>query len=407
MKKLIGPFSELIPLDGLPTKGPLKDEMLQIIPNGSVLIDSGKIEEVGSFEDLRKRNAEVEIEELEGNYVGLPGFIDCHTHICFGGSRARDYAARNNGKTYQEIAASGGGIWDTVTNTRKATQNQLEKATVHRLNILLSRGITTIEVKSGYGLSVDEELKMLQAINEAGNNSQVDVIPTCLAAHIIPGEFKEESEYLNYILRELLPKIEEENLANRFDIFIEENAFTPSNSVSYLDLLKQKGFEITVHGDQFTPGGSTIAIEVGALSVDHLEASRDSEIEALAKSKTVPVVLPGASIGLGIPFAPARRLLNAGCTLAIASDWNPGSAPNGNLLTQAALLGAYEKLSTAEVFAGITYRSAKALNLDDRGVLSKGFIADCIAFEGNDYREILYHQGELQPAHVWKNGSKV
>ena len=407
MKKIVGPFTELLTMEELPAMGPIKDESLPIINSGAILISDDQIQAVGEFEQLVKENPEVQVEALEGDNVGLPGFIDCHTHICFGGSRARDYAARNNGKTYQEIAATGGGIWDTVTQTRKASQEELEYATLKRLSTLLARGIATVEIKSGYGLSVEEEVKMLRAIKSSGLNHQTDVISTCLAAHIIPREFTNEADYLDYILDNLVPKIEEEKLVNRFDIFIEQNAFTSSNSMSYLNSLKQKGFDITVHGDQFNAGGSKVAIEVGAVSVDHLEASGEDEISALSKSETIPVVLPGASIGLGIPFSPARKLLDAGCSLAIASDWNPGSAPNGNLLTQASLLGAYEKLSAAEVFAGISYRSAAALNLKDRGTLAEGKVADFIAFDCNDYREILYRQGELQPAKVWKRGTLV
>ena len=405
--KITGPFSELLTMDGLPSKGPIKDEDLRVIRNGAILILNDQIVEVGRFEDLVQQNPKAEVEELEGNHVGLPGFIDCHTHICFAGSRAKDYAARNNGKTYQEIAAEGGGIWDTVTKTREAAQIELEQLTMKRLDILLTRGVTTVEVKSGYGLSLEEELKMLRAIKSTGNVHLSDVISTCLAAHIIPHEFGNESDYLKFILSELVPIIEQEKLTNRFDIFVEQNAFSSLESGSYLNTLKQKGFDITVHGDQFTTGGSKVAIEVGAMSVDHLEASGEREIEALAKSNTVPVVLPGASIGLGIPFAPARKLLDANCSLAIASDWNPGSAPNGNLLTQAALMSAYEKLSAAETLAGITVRSAKALGKIDRGLLKKGMIADVIAFPTNDYREILYHQGEMQPTKVWKRGMLI
>ena len=164
------------------------------------------------------------------------------------------------------------------------------------------------------------------------------------------------------------------------------------------------GFDLVVHADQFTTGGSRIAVETGALSADHLEASTDIEIKQLAASDTVAVVLPGASLGLGIGFAPARKLLDAGASMAIASDWNPGSAPMGDLLTQAAILGAFEKLSTAETFAALTFRAAKALNLNDRGTIEPGKLADMQAFPCADYREILYHQGKLKPAKVWKRG---
>lgn len=407
MKKIIGPFSQLLSMDHLASKGPLKDEQLEVMKNGALITDGASILKVGDFSELIRQHPSIGVEEIEGEHVALPGFIDCHTHICFGGSRARDYAARNNGKTYQEIASEGGGIWDTVTKTRAASQEELEASMLHRLDLLLARGITTVEVKSGYGLSYEQELKLLRAIKNAGERHHSHVISSCLAAHIIPREFDHESDYLDFILSELVPTIKEEKLTNRFDIFIEQHAFTPLKSANYLKLLTHQGFDITVHGDQFTTGGSEVAIEVGASSVDHLEASTEKEIKKLAHSDTVPVVLPGASLGLGLPFSPARKLLDAGCGLAIASDWNPGSAPNGNLLTQAAFLGAYEKLSAAEVFAGITYRASDALGLKDRARLKAGMMADLVGFPCKDYREILYHQGELQPSKVWKNGLRM
>ncbi len=407
MKKIIGPFSEVLTMSGLPSRGPLHDDELEVIGQGGILIDSGVVDSVGPFLELKEQNPGTPVEEIEGSYVALPGLIDCHTHICFGGSRAADYASRNNGMSYQEIASRGGGIWDTVTKTRTSSQTELELGMGARLDKLVERGVTTVEVKSGYGLSVEEELKLLRAINAAGSGHPIDVIPTCLAAHIIPREFKTELEYLQYLLKELVPLVKEQNLAKRFDIFIEKNAFTSLNSIDYLASIKKQGFEITVHGDQFSPGGSQVAIDVGAMSVDHLEASGEKEIKALSESNTIPVVLPGASLGLGMPFSPARKLLDAGCGVAIASDWNPGSAPNGNLLTQAAILGAYEKLSFAEVFAGMTFRAANALGFSDRGILSEGLYADFIAFPCEDYREILYHQGELQPKLAWKKGNRI
>ncbi len=181
------------------------------------------------------------------------------------------------------------------------------------------------------------------------------------------------------------------------DVFIEKNAFDGNAALDYLNRAKHSGFDVTVHADQFTAGGSEVAVKAGAVSADHLEASSDKEINSLAKSNTVAVALPGASLGLGMPYAPARKLLDAGACLAIASDWNPGSAPMGNLLLQAAVLGAAQKLSNAEVFAGLTFRAAKALNLTDRGALAAGLCADLQVYPTNDYREILYHQGSLRP----------
>ncbi|WP_121808002.1 imidazolonepropionase [Mucilaginibacter kameinonensis] len=402
MKKLIGPFTQILPLTGLPLKGALKDEQLQIIANGGVLTEDGVIIAVDDFEKLSRNYPSADIEEITGDHVLLPGFVDCHTHICFAGSRAKDYAMRNAGKSYLEIAASGGGIWDSVTQTRAATEAELTHLLVQRINRHLSEGVTTIEIKSGYGLSVAEELKQLKAIHQAANKTHAHVVSTCLAAHIKPKDFNgDESEYLKYLLNDLLPKVKQHDLAGRMDIFIEQKAFNASDALFYLSRAKQMGFEATVHADQFSTGGSEVAVKARAASADHLEASGDYEIKLLANSDTVAVTLPGASLGLGMGYAPARKLLDAGACLAIASDWNPGSAPMGDLLMQASVMAATEKLSTAEVFAGLTYRAAQALKLNDRGVLTKGKLADMQAYPCNDYREILYHQGKLKPTNVW------
>lgn len=408
MKKLIGPFTQILPLTGLPLKGSIADDALQIIPDGGVLVNDGIIVEVGSFKMLRKNNPQAEIEEISGDKVLLPGFIDCHSHLCFAGDRAKDYAMRIAGKSYLEIAKAGGGIWDSVMQTRQASQDELTELLLQRANRHASEGVTTIEVKSGYGLSVEQELKQLAAIQSAAQNSKAHLVATCLAAHIKPKDFGGSAqEYLAYILNELLPEVRNKELAKRVDIFIEDSAFDPERALQYLTKAKQMGFGITVHADQFTAGGSAVAVKVGAQSADHLEASTDKEIKLIAASDTVAVALPGASLGLGIGLTPARKLLDAGVCLAVASDWNPGSAPMGDLLMQAAILSAYEKLTTAETFAGLTYRAAKALNLNDRGYLKQGAIADMQAYPCKDYREILYYQGKLKPAAVWKNGNKL
>jgi len=408
MKKLIGPFTQLLPLSGLPMKGSIADDALQIIPQGGVLTDNGLITGVGDFETIRKSNPDAEIEEITGDYVLIPSFVDCHTHLCFAGSRAKDYALRIAGKSYLEIAKSGGGIWDSVTQTRKASKEELIDLLLKRVDQHTKNGVTTIEVKSGYGLKVEEEIKQLQAIKEAAAKSKADLIATCLATHILPKDFNGPvEEYLELILNKLLPKIKQDNLANRVDIFIEDGAFSTADAACYLEVAKKMGFDITVHADQFSTGGSEVAVNVGAVSADHLEASGEEEIKRLAASETVAVALPGASLGLGMGFAPARKLLNAGACLAIASDWNPGSAPMGDLLLQASVLSAYEKLTTAETFAGLTFRAAKALNLYDRGILEKGKLADMQAYPCTDYREILYHQGKLKPIKVYKKGEAI
>lgn len=408
MKKLIGPFSQILPLSGLPVKGAIADGKLQIITLGGVLAEYGLIVEVGNFEELRNAHPEAEIVEITGQQILLPGFVDCHTHLCFAGTRSKDYALRIAGKSYQEIARTGGGIWDSVTQTRQASQQQLTKLLLQRIDRHTKDGVTTIEIKSGYGLKPEEELKQLRAIKDAAFQCKADIISTCLAAHILPKDFNgAASAYLEAILNDLLPKVKKENLASRVDIFIEDEAFNPTNATCYLRLSKQMGFDVTIHADQFSTGGSDVAVNVGAVSADHLEASGEIEIKRLAASETVAVALPGASLGLGIGFAPARELLNAGACLAIATDWNPGSAPMGDLLMQGSILSAYEKLTTAETFAGLTFRAAKALNLHDRGVLEKGKIADMQAYSCNDYRDILYHQGKLKPNKVWKASEQL
>lgn len=404
VKKLLGPFSQILTMEGLSLRGALKDEQMRVINNGGILIEKDRIIALGDFEELRKSHKGCTVEELTDAVTALPGLIDGHTHLCFAGSRANDFAARNSGKTYQQIAADGGGIWDTVSKTRKATPEYLEAKMCEKLDTLLMRGITTVEIKSGYGLDLEEELKILRVIQSANVRHHIDIVPTCLAAHIVPPAFKSEVEYLDYILKEIEPIICSEGLAGRFDIFIEENAFSKAAALYYLNTLRSLGHDFTVHGDQFTVGGSEVAIATKAISVDHLEAAGDAEVSALSRSQTFPIALPGASLGLGLPFAPARKLLDAGCSLAIASDWNPGSAPQGNLLTQAALLSTYQKLSAAEVFSALTFRAAAALKLANRGVLKSGNLADIVAFPTTSYKEILYHQGELQPTQVWKRG---
>jgi imidazolonepropionase len=403
--KLIGPFKQLLTMDGMPLRGALSDNQLEIIPDGGILISDRKILDVGNFNQLKKSYRPSEVEQLTNSYVALPGLIDAHTHICWAGSRANDYALQTAGMSYHEIAARGGGIWDTVQKTRSATLNELADLTAQRANYLLKQGITTIEVKSGYGLSVDQELKIFEAIVKAQWETSAKLIPTCLAAHIIPGDFSgSETEYLENILHNLLPKVKEKKFSTRVDIFIEQGAFSVSAARQYLLKAKAMGFDLVIHGDQFSSDAAALAVEVGALTIDHLEAANEKEIGILAAGQTIPVALPGASIGLGMPFAPARKLLNAGTSLVIASDWNPGSAPMGNLLVEATILGAWEKLTMAETWAALSFRAAAALNLPNLGVLKIGNLADIIAFKTDNYKEIIYHQGQLQPQRVWKNG---
>ena len=407
---LIGPFTQLLTMEGLPLKGALRDPQIPIVPDAGILISGGQINRVGDYASLREEahSLKASTYEIRGPAIGIPGLIDAHSHSCFAGSRARDYALRNSGSTYLEIAEAGGGIWDTVQHTRNAAGETLETRLLERVEKCLRSGITTLEVKSGYGLNTPSELKMLRVIRSAGSKTAMDLIPTCLAAHMIPKDYNgSATDYLDEVLEELLPLSRKEGLARRLDAFVEQSAFSPEEITPFLMAAKEQGFELTIHADQFTTGGSEVAINCGALSADHLEASGPKEIEALAQSQVVATALPGASIGLGCDFTPARSLLDAGACLAIASDFNPGSAPMGDLVTQAAILGTFEKLTNAEVLAGITYRAAAALGLNDRGRLLPGMKADLAVFPTDHFNEILYHQGQLRPSLVWKNGECV
>lgn len=408
-KKLIGPFAQLLTLDKLSLRGALSDSSLEVIEQAGMLLENDLIVETGDYQKLKETHAEsAELVELSGNVVAVPGYIDCHTHIAFGGSRANDYALRNAGATYLEIAAAGGGIWSTVTHTREASQDELTELIIERSQELIKQGITTIEVKSGYGLSVAEELKMLRAIKEAQTKIAADLVPTCLAAHMKPRDYEGDAQsYLKEISEQLFPILRQEKLTNRIDAFVEESAFSAEEIKAYFAAAKEQGFDITVHADQFSTSGSQVAVDFAAVSADHLEASTELEIELLAQSETVAVALPGASIGLGCAYTPARKLLDKGASLAIATDWNPGSAPMGQLMIQASVLATAQKLSNAELFTAITSRAAKALNLQDRGILAKGKKADFSIYPTDNYQNITYLQGTLLPQEVWKDGQLI
>lgn len=402
---VIGPFSQILTMDFQDSGGPLSDQQLPLLENCWIRLEKGAITGLGHLSELLQPHDHPF--ELETPFVCLPGLIDAHTHLCYAGSRASDFAARISGADYTEIAAAGGGILDTVRKTRYATVDELTQGLVGRVKTTLLQGVTTCEVKTGYGLTYDDEMKMLDAIRKAQAKVPVSLIPTCLAAHTRPPEYKTNKEYLSSLTHRLLKTLVEGNFCHRIDIFVDDLAFSVDEARSYLSIAKQMGFQLVVHADQFTKGGALLAAELGALSADHLEVSGPNEFKAMKKGGVIPVVLPGACLGLGMPFPRCREILEAGLPLAIASDWNPGSAPMGNLLLQASLLAAACKLTTAETIAGITSRAAKALGLKDRGILKPGFRADFLLFPTSDHREILYSQGNLHPSKIYIQGSRV
>ncbi|MCP4294504.1 MAG: imidazolonepropionase [Proteobacteria bacterium] len=410
-KRLIGPFSQILTMELLPSRGPLNDHQLVIIEKGAVLMTGQKIDRVvqnKEFIELSKKPSEIDWYPITSKSVLIPGLIDSHTHICYAGGRADDYARRLAGESYLEIAKKGGGILSTVANTREASAETLTSMLHKRAKTHLARGITTCEVKSGYGLNLDSELKMLRVIKDSAcHDTLPDLISTCLAAHVKPVEFQSHREYLDFVVRKILPVVKKEHLSTRVDIFVEEEAFDINLSIGFLQKARSSGFTVTVHADQFSSGGSLVASKTDAISADHLEASQQSDLEQLKKGNVIATVLPGASLGLGVEFAPARKILNTGLSLVIASDWNPGSAPMGDLLMQASVLGAAQKLTLAETLAAITVRAAGALDLNDRGSIQRGNYADMIAFPTDNYREIFYHQGALKPDMIWKHGNLI
>lgn len=399
--KIFGPFKQIITLQDLPLDGALSDNRISIISQGGIVVEDGKILDLGDYEQLLDKYESAERIILDNpNYIVVPSFIDCHTHICWAGSRTNDYALRVAGKSYLDVAASGGGIMSTVKATREASEKELIESILNRTNELLKQGIGIVEVKSGYGLNHKDELKMLRAIKNANLETPVELIPTFLGAHIKPKDFNgSNSEYLNMLLTETVPIIQAENLASRADIFVEEGAFSINEAREYANKVKDLGFEMTMHVDQFHSSGGQLAVELGCVSGDHLECIDEESISHFSNSETVAVALPGASLGLGMKFTPCRELLDQGACVAIASDWNPGSAPMGDLLTQAAILGASEKLSIAETLAGITYRAARALRIN-AGKIEIGSSARFNIFKTDDYRNIFYRQGKLRPRYT-------
>ncbi len=392
---LVGPFTQLLSMSDLPERGPISDNQLQVITNAAIAIENGKIVAIGPYNELKGQYSNEHY--IDSPAVALPGFIDSHTHLVFAGSRAADYALRVSGSSYLDIAKKGGGILDSVAKTRAASKDELTALTMLRCERLMQLGITTCEVKSGYGLSVDEEVKILQVIASLNELQPVSLIPTCLAAHTKPPEFENNNLYLAYLNEKLLPLIKKQNLCQRIDIFVDDTAFSVDEARKYLLEAQRLGFEICIHADQFKCGGSRLAAELKAVSADHLENSKIEDFKALVKANVAAIALPGASLGLGLPQPHARQMLDNGLCVAIASDWNPGSAPMGNLLSQAAILGAAEHLTITETLAGVTFRAARALKLNDRGILKVGQRADISIFPTNDYREILYYQGSMLP----------
>jgi imidazolonepropionase len=369
--------------------GPLRGAALgdvEVLEDAYVLCRGATIEAVGRMRDLEPLDGEVEEFDARG-LCAVPGLVDCHTHACFAGDRVEEFALRAAGATYEQLHAAGGGIMATVTATRAAAEPALAEAVRTHRTWMLGAGTTTFEAKSGYGLDRDTELASLRAIADAGG------VPTWLGAHAVPPEFADADTYLEFALTEVLPVAAE--LAEAADVFLERGAFDAAQSRRYLVACAAAGLALRLHGDQFTEQGAVpLAIELGARSVDHLEATGSDGVRALGASKVVAVLLPASALFLARPMPPARALVDAGAAVALATDFNPGSAFCESLPLVCSLAATQLKLSPAEALAACTVNAAHVLGRADRvGRLAPGYAADVVLLEAPDWRYLAYHLG--------------
>jgi imidazolonepropionase len=387
-------------------RGPAMQE-LAIIEDGALAIKEDRIAWVGRTDELPPQAAgNAEIIEASGKTV-LPGFIDSHTHLIFAGSREAEFEQRLQGKTYQEIAASGGGINATVTKVRQSAREQLKAEARARLTRLLKFGVTTVEVKSGYGLSYADELKCLEVVAELNEEGPWELVPTFLGAHAIPPEFHaKRGEYLDLLVQRMLPEIAHRHLAEFCDVFCDEGAFTPKETEAIFTQAQKLGFRLKLHADELTAlGGAEIAARYGATSADHLLCVTEAGIDALAKSGTIATLLPGTAFFLGLNYAPARQMIDRGLAVAVASDCNPGTCPTENLPLVGSMACTQMRMLPAEVVSALTLNAAAAVGRADRlGSLEVGKQADIIICNVPDYRQLFYHFGVNHVGCVLKRG---
>lgn len=378
-----------------------------IAVQGEQILFAGKEADLSGPVDL---TAETEVIDAAGRAV-LPGLIDCHTHLVFAGNRANEFSKRISGVSYEEILAAGGGINSTVEATRKAPMDTLVALGLQRLDGFLSLGVTTVEVKSGYGLQTETELKMLRAVKELDRRHAVDLVPTLMGAHVVPLEYKSKrAAYVDLVVEEMIPEAAGEKLAVFCDVFCEQGAFTLQETRKILEAGLEHGLLPKLHSEQLSRSGSIdLAVELGAASVDHLENATEADARKLAGSDTVAVLLPGATYFLGrTDFAPGRMLADAGCAVAVSTDLNPGSCMSENLPLMLNMACLYNRLYPREALLGATRWAAQAVGLQDQaGTLTPGKLADVLVLKTPDYRNFVYHFGVDLTYMVFKRGKKV
>jgi imidazolonepropionase len=401
--------SQLVTLAG-PGRPRIGAEMreLAIIDNGAMLIHDGRIVRTGANSEVEKLiDVDCHVVYAAGRVV-MPGFVDAHTHPVFAGNRADEFEMRAAGKSYQEIAASGGGIRSTVRKTRAASEDELFAASKRYCEWFLRSGTTTIEAKSGYGLTLEDEMKMLRVIRRLDEETPLRLVPTFLGAHALPDEYKDNrSGYVDLIVNEMIPMVEREGLARFCDVFCESGAFDVDESRRILQAAQAQGMGLRVHADQFTQiGGSELAAELGAITADHLERSGRSEISALKSANVQPILLPASVLMTGSPHYPdARAMIDEGLAVVLATDFNPGTSPTPSMLLVLTLASAQMKMSPAEAITAATINAAYSLGLGDQiGSLEAGKRADFVIHDCEDYRELGYFAGIEHPVAVYVEG---
>jgi imidazolonepropionase len=401
--------SQLITLAG-PKRPRVGAEMseLAIIRDGGMLIREGKIEMVGSSEEVAKNAGHVEIVDAGGRVV-LPGFVDAHTHLAFAGNRLDDFERRARGETYEQIAKAGGGIWSTVEKTRAASGEDLFNQAQTHAELFLRCGTTTIEAKSGYGLTVEDELKILRVMRRLNEEKPLEIVPTFLGAHAVPREL-DANEYIDLVIDEMLPRIAKEKLAEFCDVFCECGYFTNDQSRRILSAGRKLGLGLRIHADQLSNSGAAqLAAELKATTADHLEKTDAQGIAAMKSADVQPVLLPGSVYALGSTAYPrAREMLDAGLSVVLATDFNPGSSPTPSMPMILSLACTQMKMSPAEAIAAATINAAYSLNRGDKiGSLERGKLANFSIFDCDDYRELAYWFGIPQMHSVYVKGKRV
>ena len=388
-----------------------------IIEDGAVLVRDVEIIAAGTTSEIEPVADPGALRIDARERVVMPGFVDAHTHPVFAGTREDEYEMRTLGLTYQEIALRGGGILSTVRKTRLATEEELFELALPRLRLMLEHGTTTIEAKSGYGLTVEDELKILRVIRRLDRETPLELVPTFLGAHEIPDEYRGSPEsigsredYIRLIVEEMLPRVASEGLAEYADIFCESHVFTLEESKRVLERAKALGLGIRFHADQLScGGGASLAAELGAATADHLEWTDEEGVESLCRAAVMPVLLPGAVFNLGLTrHAPARAMIEAGLSVVLATDFNPGSSPTPSMQMILSIACTQMRMTPAEAVTAATINAAYSLNRGARlGSLEAGKQADIVIFDCSDYRQIPYLFGINHASIVIKSGRVV